>query len=147
LDGSTVLDVAAVLHRPPKPGQGRRLGNRGRQRPPPGAGAIAADSGRLIAHAGLDRDLHQPDRAEFAVAVADHYQGSGLGRILLGRLIQAADHAGIRWLTGEVLTNNHRMLHLLRHLGCSVSLHLSAGVVMVELPTFASPGVGMVPAA
>jgi GNAT superfamily N-acetyltransferase len=109
--------------------------------------AIAADSGQLIAHAGLERDLHQPDRAEFAVAVADHHQGRGLGRVLLGQLIQAADHAGIRWLTGEVLTNNRRMLHLLRHSGCSVSLHLSAGVVLVELPTFASPGVGMVPAA
>jgi hypothetical protein len=37
--------------------------------------AIAADSGQLIAHAGVERDPRQPDRAEFAVVIADPYQG------------------------------------------------------------------------
>jgi RimJ/RimL family protein N-acetyltransferase len=109
--------------------------------------AIAADTGQLIAHAGLERDPRQPDRAEFAVAVADRYQGHGLGRLLLGRLVEAAEHAGIRWLTGEVLANNHRMLNLLRHSGWVLRLRPSYGVVLVELPTSASPGAGMVPAA
>ena len=39
--------------------------------------AIAADSGQLIAHAGVERDPHQPGRAKFAVAIADPYQGAG----------------------------------------------------------------------
>jgi GNAT superfamily N-acetyltransferase len=95
----------------------------------------------------LERDPRQPDRAEFAVAVADRYQGRGLGRLLLGRLVEAARPAGIRWLTGEVLANNHRMLHLLRHSGWIFRLRLSCGVVLVELSTWSSPDTGMIPAA
>jgi RimJ/RimL family protein N-acetyltransferase len=112
-----------------------------------GVVAIAADSGQLIAHAGLERDPRKPDRAEFAVAIADRYQGRGLGRLLLGRLVEAAEQVGIRWLTGEVLVNNHRMLHLLRHSGWILSLRLSCGVVLVELPTWSSPDTAMIPAA
>jgi GNAT superfamily N-acetyltransferase len=109
--------------------------------------AIAADTGQLIAHAGLERDPRQPHRAEFAVAVADRHQGHGLGRLLLGRLVEAAEHAGIGWLTGEVLANNHRMLNLLRHSGWVIRLRPSCGVVLVELPTSPSRGAGMAPAA
>ena len=41
--------------------------------------AIAADTGQLIAHAGAERDLRHPDHAEFALVIADRYQGRGLG--------------------------------------------------------------------
>lgn len=109
--------------------------------------AITADTGQLIAHAGLERDPRQPDRAEFALAIADGYQGRGLGRLLLGRLVEAARQAGLRWLTGEVLANNHRMLNLLRHSGWAVRLRPSYGVVLVEVSTWSSPDSGMVPAA
>jgi RimJ/RimL family protein N-acetyltransferase len=100
--------------------------------------AIAADTGQLIAHAGAERDPHHPDHAEFALVIADRYQGRGLGKILLDRLLQAAHGAGIQRLTGEVLADNHRMLNLLRHSGYPVSLHLTAGAVLVQVST--SPG-------
>jgi RimJ/RimL family protein N-acetyltransferase len=109
-----------------------------------GVVAYDADTGRLIAHAGLERDPRQPDRAEFALVVADHYQGCGLGGMLLGRLVEAAQRVGIRWLTAEVLAENHRMLNLLRHSYHPVSLRLSYGVVLAELPTSPSPGTGLV---
>jgi acetyltransferase len=109
--------------------------------------AIAADTGQLIAHAGLERDPGQPDRAEFAVVIADRYQARGLGGLLLGRLVEAARQAGIGWLTGEVLASNHRMLNLLRHSGWAVRLRLRCGVVLVELSTWSSPNAGMAPAA
>jgi GNAT superfamily N-acetyltransferase len=109
--------------------------------------AIAADTGQVIAHAGLERDPGQPDRAEFALVIADRYQGRGLGGLLLGRLVEVARQAGIGWLTGEVLASNHRMLNLLRHSGWAVRLRLRCGVVLVELPTWSSPNAGMVPAA
>ncbi|HET7516771.1 MAG TPA: GNAT family N-acetyltransferase [Actinomycetes bacterium] len=109
--------------------------------------AIATDSGQLIAHAGLERDHRQPDRAEFALVIADHYQGHGLGRILLGRLVETAQRVGIRWLTAEVMAENHRMLNLLRHARYPVSLRLSYGVVLAELATSPSTGAGLVPAA
>jgi GNAT superfamily N-acetyltransferase len=69
-----------------------------------GVVAIAADTGQLIAHAGLERNRRQPDRAEFALVVADRYQGHGLGRIMLGRLVEAAQQVGIRWLTASADT-------------------------------------------
>ena len=109
--------------------------------------ALAADTGQLIAHAGLERDRRQPDRAEFALVVADRYQGRGLGRVLLGRLVEAAQRVGIGWLTAEVLAENHRMLNLLRSSEYPVSLRLSSGVVLAELPTQPAPGTGLVPAA
>jgi acetyltransferase len=97
--------------------------------------AITANTGQVIAHAGLERDPGQPDRAEFAVVIADRYQGRGLGGLLLGRLVEVARQAGIGWLTGEVLANNHRMLNLLRHSGWAVRLRPSCGVVLVEVST------------
>jgi acetyltransferase len=109
--------------------------------------AVAADTGQLIAHAGLERNPGQPDRAECAMAIADGYQGRALGGVLLGRLVEAARQAGIGWLTGEVLANNHRMLNLLRHSGWAVRLRPSCGVVLVEVSTWSSPDSGMVPAA
>jgi GNAT superfamily N-acetyltransferase len=109
--------------------------------------AIAADTGQLIAHAGLERGHRQPDRAEFALVVADRYQGRGLGRLLLGRLVEAAQRVGIGWLTAEVLAENHCMLNLLRRSEYPVSLRLSYGVVLAALPTSLSPGAGLVPAA
>jgi RimJ/RimL family protein N-acetyltransferase len=109
--------------------------------------AIAADTGQLIAHAGLERDHHQPDRAEFALAIADPYQGRGLGGILLGRLVEAAKRVGIAWLTAEVLAENHRMLNLLRHAQYPVGRRLSSGVVLAELATSPCQGAGLVPAA
>ena len=112
-----------------------------------GVVAVAADSGQLIAHAGLVRDHRQPDRAEFALVVADHYQGRGLGRILLGRLVETARRVGIGWLTAEVLAENQRMLNLLRHARYPVRLRLSYGVVLAELATAPCVGTGLVPAA
>jgi RimJ/RimL family protein N-acetyltransferase len=109
--------------------------------------AIAGDTGQLIAHAGLERDHRQPDRAEFALVVADRYQSRRLGRVLLGRLLEAARRVGIGWLTAEVLAENHRMLNLLRSSEYPVSLRLSYGVVLAELPISPSPGAGLVPAA
>jgi acetyltransferase len=110
--------------------------------------AIAADTGQLIAHAGAERDPHHPDQAEFALVIADPYQGRGLGKLLLGQLLQAAHSAGIQTLTGEVLADNHRMLNLLGHSGFPAGLDLTAGAVLVvEVSTAPGRDLGRVPAA
>ncbi len=58
--------------------------------------------------------------AEFALAVADEWQGQGIGARLLESLLHAARSAGIRRLFGEVLHDNEPMLHLARRarFGC-----------------------------
>lgn len=54
---------------------------------------------------------------EFALVVADAWQGRGLGRQLLLRLIEAARARGVAFVTGLVLSTNAGMLRLARTLG------------------------------
>jgi acetyltransferase len=60
------------------------------------------------------------DSAEFAIAVADEFQGMGLGRLLLDRLACIAAHAGLSQLFGETLATNDNMLRLARKAGFSL---------------------------
>lgn len=66
----------------------------------------------------LDAD-GQGDRqaAEFALAVADDWQGLGLGRQLLTRLARHARLQAVRQLHGDVLWDNAPMVALVERLG------------------------------
>ena len=66
-------------------------------------------------------------------------QHNGLGTILLGQLIEAADQAGVAVLSAEVLPQNHRMLHVFGDSGFPVTTHTLPGVVLMELATSPSP--------
>jgi L-amino acid N-acyltransferase YncA len=96
--------------------------------------ATGAD-GRVVAHAGWEREPDRPERAEIAFAIADATQHNGLGTILLGQLTQTADRAGVAVLTAEVLPQNHRMLHVFRDSGFPLTTRTIPGVVLVELAT------------
>jgi GNAT superfamily N-acetyltransferase len=56
-----------------------------------------------------------PDTAEIAMVVDDAWQGRGLGRALLERLLDEAAARGIRRFRADVLGDNRRMLALLAH--------------------------------
>jgi acetyltransferase len=58
--------------------------------------------------------------AEFALAVADDWQGQGLGRAMLERLGRHARARGLRRLDGTVLSDNEPMRVLLGRLGAAV---------------------------
>ena len=58
-----------------------------------------------------------PAVAEFAVSVAEEWQGRGLASLLLGKLICRAASAGIVRVVGETLAGNAGMLHLARKAG------------------------------
>ena len=75
-----------------------------------------ADGGAIVADA---RYVLRADsaEAEFAIAVADDWQGAGLGRELLARLAAHARARGVRRLFGDVLWGNNAMLALVRGLG------------------------------
>lgn len=49
------------------------------------------------------------DEAEFAIAVADDWQGVGLGRELMQRLARHAARRGVQRLVGDVLPGNRAM--------------------------------------
>jgi acetyltransferase len=70
--------------------------------------------------------------AECALVVEDAYQGKGLGRHLLERLIAVARERGVRQLVGLVLVENRPMLSLAGALGFGPPRAAEAGVVRVE---------------
>jgi acetyltransferase len=71
--------------------------------------------------------------AEFAVSVAENWQGLGLASLLLGKLLKRAATAGVRRMTGETLATNDKMLHLARKAGFTIRLSPDAhGVMLLE---------------
>jgi RimJ/RimL family protein N-acetyltransferase len=62
------------------------------------------------------------ERCEFAITVADSWQGAGLASRLLRELIQGASVRGLTCMEGFVLAENDRMLVLARRLGFTVQL-------------------------
>ncbi len=54
---------------------------------------------------------------EFAIAIADSWQGSGLAGRLMQVLIEVARARGLAMMEGDVLRSNRRMLHFARQLG------------------------------
>ncbi len=68
---------------------------------------------------GVARYALEADGAgcEFAIVIADSWQGHGIGRHLIESLMAAARAQGIPRMSGYVLSTNHRMLGLARKLG------------------------------
>lgn len=60
---------------------------------------------------------------EFALVVADAWQGKGLGTRLMNELMHAARLRGFRELNAEVLADNANMLELMDNLGFSTEVH------------------------
>lgn len=73
---------------------------------------------------------HNPDRCEFAIVIADAWQGRGIGRLLMAKLIDVARSRGIREMFGEILATNHGMLMLVKSLGFRLGRHPEDGTVV-----------------
>jgi acetyl coenzyme A synthetase (ADP forming)-like protein len=101
--------------------------------------AISGADGRVVGHAGFERQPDHPDRAEVALEIADAMQGKGLGTILLGQLAEAANQIGVQVLDAEVLAENHQMVKVFRDCGFPVKTHTLPGVLLIEFPTSLSP--------
>jgi acetyltransferase len=71
--------------------------------------------------------------AEFALVVEDAQQRQGLGRHLLGRLIEIARERGVRTLFGQVLRENRAMLALTASLGFGPPVTVEDDIVQVEM--------------
>lgn len=95
--------------------------------------ATFGDPPRIVAH-GLYA-LADSDRAEVAFAVADEFQGRGVGTLLLGQLAEVAARQGIRLFEASVLPTNHRMLEVFRESGFPVEVHAEPGELRVTFPT------------
>jgi acetyl coenzyme A synthetase (ADP forming)-like protein len=101
--------------------------------------ATSGADGRVVGHAGFERQPDHLDRAEVAMEIADDMQGKGLGTILLGQLAEAAHQLGVTVLDAEVLAENHQMVRVFRDCGFPVKTHSLPGVLLIEFPTSLSP--------
>ncbi|MEP6875845.1 MAG: GNAT family N-acetyltransferase [Burkholderiales bacterium] len=96
------------------------------------ARAADDDAAAIVADARYVMRADSAD-AEFAIAVADDWQGVGLGRALLMRLAAQARANGVQRLFGDVLWGNPSMLALMRSLGAKLRrLPGDSTVVRVE---------------
>lgn len=68
---------------------------------------------------GLAHYLRNADGvgAEYALVISDDWQGHGLGRLLMSKLLAEAKDQGLDYIEGVVLTNNKPMLGLMTGLG------------------------------
>ena len=96
-------------------------------------GLIALASGEIVGHAVYI--VTGGRRAEFGLAIADSFQGHGLGLLLFAQLADAAARAGIEVFEARVRADNHRMLDLLRESGFPLTLRSEPGEVHAEMPT------------
>lgn len=79
------------------------------------------------------RSADRPDVAEVALTVIDDWQGRGLGTILLEAIGERAREEGIDTFAALMLTENHRMRHLLERLGEVRVIDQGYGTVAVEV--------------
>ncbi|MGH2640936.1 MAG: GNAT family N-acetyltransferase [Actinomycetota bacterium] len=91
------------------------------------------DAGHVVGGAQFIRE--NATRAELSVSVSDELQGSGLGSLLVGNLVDAAYGAGIGVLEAKVLPENHRMIDVFRQSGFPISIRAKPGAVSVEIAT------------
>ncbi len=74
---------------------------------------------------GVVRYIIQPDgrSCEFGLAIADEWQGRGVGHKLMSELMAAAKERGLQHMIGEVRSDNYPMLKLMESLEFSIRNH------------------------
>jgi acetyl coenzyme A synthetase (ADP forming)-like protein len=100
--------------------------------------ATAGHAERIVGHAMYARV--RDERAEVAFAIADDYQGRGLGTLLLGQLAGIASENGLQSFEAQVLPENHQMLEVFRESGFAVRTRAGQGEIHIEFPTELTPG-------
>ena len=89
---------------------------------------VATLLGDIIGIGRYDR-LDDRGSAEVAFNISDHYQGKGIGSVLLEHLAAIAQEQGIAKFTAEVLPQNRKMLTVFREAGYEVHHKIEDGVV------------------
>jgi GNAT superfamily N-acetyltransferase len=96
-------------------------------------GALDPTTGDGIGIARFVRAPEDPASAEAAVAVADDWQGRGLGGLLLERLAARARELGVQEFTASLLTTNRAMLALFERLGRTEIEHESGTTLQLTV--------------
>jgi acetyltransferase len=98
--------------------------------------AVAPDDDGVEQTLGTVRAVIDPDNidAEFGIIVRSGLKGTGLGRVLMDKLVRTLRSHGTQRLVADVLSHNHRMRALARDMGFAERAHAhDAGTVFIEL--------------
>lgn len=90
------------------------------------------DPERIVGVVGYGREAGA-ERADYAAAVADDWQGRGLGLALTRRLVAAARRRGIQQLSAAMLPQNARMRGVFDALGLAMRGEWEDGFVRIDL--------------
>jgi acetyltransferase len=94
---------------------------------------VVQDGNEIVVAEARYARLADASEAEFAISVAEAWQGKGLAQVLLGKLACRASTAGVRKIVGETLATNEKMLHLARKAGFTVRRSPDVrGVMLLE---------------
>ncbi|GAB97813.1 acyl-CoA synthetase (NDP forming)/RimJ/RimL family protein N-acetyltransferase [Kineosphaera limosa] len=85
----------------------------------------------LIGIGRYDR-LDDPQSAEVAFNISDHYHGKGVGSVLLEHLAAIAQENDITKFVADVLPQNRKMMKVFTDAGYEVRHHYDDGVISVE---------------
>jgi GNAT superfamily N-acetyltransferase len=96
-------------------------------------GAIHPATGAGLGVARYIRLPERPTVAEAAVAVVDDWQGRGLGRLLLDRLVTRAEENGIERFRALLIATNDAVRNLLAGIGEVRVLRSGDGVMELEV--------------
>ena len=103
---------------------------------------------RMIGEARYVVDEKDAATCEFAIAVADGWQGSGIARALLDRLERQAARSGIRRMVADTLATNRAMIALAARTGYAVAIsRQDATLARLEKRLGADPGAAAAPLA
>ena len=83
-----------------------------------------------VARYVLDAD---GESGEFAIVIADAWQGRGIGVRMLAKLIEVARRRGLKRLYGDILATNRPMLELVRKLGFELGRQEDATLTRASL--------------
>lgn len=79
------------------------------------------------------------ESCEFALVLADVWQGRGIGRRMLEKLMTVAARRGVRRMHGDILSTNSSMLALVRKLGFRLERHPQDATVTRAALDLAAP--------
>jgi RimJ/RimL family protein N-acetyltransferase len=90
---------------------------------------LAIGGGRFIAY----DETVQPKGAELAFAVADNFQGLGVGTIVLKHLIHIGRETGIKLFEADVITENTAMIRVFEKSGLPITKTLEGRNVHITM--------------
>jgi len=93
---------------------------------------VALVGNEIVGHTMYARQ--EAHEAEMAIVVEDRWQSRGIGRLLLSRLAEEAEHRGIEAFTGTVLSENRDALRFFSSVLSKVKFEIKNSVYHLHLP-------------